>query len=567
MKTYKVICLLAALFLFPAYSYSSSLGNMRISLIKGDVQVKTPEAGDWGIASINGPLMEGDQVWVPQGGKAELQLNTGTYIRLDQNSALQILSMDKDSSQFYLSQGHAYIFYDAPTGSVIQVDIPDASTRAFNRAIFRIDMSDQYSDVAVYKGYVETENKVGKTRINAGEMLSLGQDTDGEVAPMGPPDAWEKWNKMRNDRLLAGGGVSSRYLPAGLSAYSYDFDSYGRWVQVPDYGYVWTPTVAVGVSWSPYRHGRWIWWGGDYVWVAYEPWGWAPYHYGRWSFVVSIGWCWVPPVAGAVYWAPGYVGWVITGDYVGWVPLAPGEVYYGRGYYGPHSVNITNINIKQVNITNVYKNVYINNGVTVVNRNTFATSSPRIVNVNQNIIQQHIFAKNNISVGTPAIKPTMASYFMSAKPIAAAMLPPQSVRNLQVMQLKQSRPLIKDPGMSVLNPGSRIKPLSVNTVTTPRTTGKGKPMVQPVQPSVQGKPGVPEGGLSPRGEKQQVKPSERRPAGSEGGLTPRGEKQQVKPSERKPAVPEGGLTPRGEKQPEDGTQKGQKKQGTEELER
>ncbi|HSW63156.1 MAG TPA: DUF6600 domain-containing protein [Dissulfurispiraceae bacterium] len=194
--------------------------------------------------------------------------------------------MDKDSSQFYLSQGYAYIFYDAQMkGGVLQVDTPDASTRAFDKAIFRIDMSERYTDVAVYKGYVETENKVGKTRINAGQMVSLGQNTNGELAPMGPSDNWETWNKTRNDRILARKGTSSGYLPAELSAYSYDFDNSGRWMHVPDYGNVWTPTVVAGSRWAPYRDGRWIWRGGDYVWVANEPWGWAPYHYGRWSLV------------------------------------------------------------------------------------------------------------------------------------------------------------------------------------------------------------------------------------------------------------------------------------------
>ncbi len=171
--------------------------------------------------------------------------------------------MDKDSSQFYLSQGYAYIFYLAPRrGSVIQVDTPDASTRAFDKAIFRIDMSEQYTDVAVYKGYVETENNVGKTRIIAGQMVSLGQNTNGEVAPMGSPDEWESWNKKRNDRVYARSDAGSRYLPSELRSYSSDFDSYGRWVNVPEYGNVWTPTITVGASWSPYREGRWIWSGG-----------------------------------------------------------------------------------------------------------------------------------------------------------------------------------------------------------------------------------------------------------------------------------------------------------------
>lgn len=576
MKKLKTVMLVIVLLLVPAYAISANLGYMRISHIEGDVQINTPDTEDWGYASINTPMAEGDQVWVPEGGRAELQLNTGSYIRLDENTALQVLSMDEDSSQFYLSQGYAYVYYDAPRGSVIQVDTPDASTRAFNKAIFRIDMSDRYTDVAVYKGYVETENEAGNTRVNAGSMVSLGQNTYGEVAPMGPPDEWERWNKTRNDRIYVSGGQSSRYLPAELRAYSYDFDNSGRWVQVPEYGYVWTPTVVIGASWSPYRDGRWIWRGGDYIWVGYEPWGWAPYHYGRWSFVVNIGWFWVPPIASEVYWSPGYVGWVRTNDYVAWVPLAPGEIYYGRGHYGRHSVNITNVNINQVNITNVYKNVYINNGVTVVNRNTFATSSTRIANVNQRVIQQKIFTKNNISVGTPDIKPTRASYFTSDKSIPQVKLPPQRVRNIQVKELKQSRRLIKDQEKSVLNPDARREALPMRTVTTPRTPRKEKPVMQQVQPAERVKPGgtvaipkdrgekqriqpeqkrksvAPEGDSIGRGKpsKEQIQPAERvKPIGPVVSPTGRGERQQAKPEEkRKLAVPEGATAPRGERQ-------------------
>jgi hypothetical protein len=73
---------------------------------------------------------------------------------------------------------------DAGDRGYIQVDPPDSSTRAFDKAIFRIDLSEQYTDVAVYKGYVETKNNVVNTRKrSAGQMVSLGQNTDGELAP------------------------------------------------------------------------------------------------------------------------------------------------------------------------------------------------------------------------------------------------------------------------------------------------------------------------------------------------------------------------------------------------
>ncbi len=235
-------------------------------------------------------------------------------------------------------------------------------------------------------------------------------------------------------------------------------------------------------NWSPYRDGRWIWWGGDYVWVGSEPWGWTPYHYGRWSFRVNIGWFWVPPVAKEVYWSPGYVGWVRTADYVGWVPLAPGEIYYGRGNYGRYSVNITNVSTKRV-IPNVFKNVRVNNGVTIVDRNTFATGSPRVVRVDQSVIQRQIFTRNNISLGTPAIKPTKASYFPSSRPVPVAKRPPLPVRNIQIAPLRQSRPLIRQSDKSVINPSIKPTTLPVNKVTTPRTPGKGKPMIQQMKPA------------------------------------------------------------------------------------
>jgi len=573
MKILKTGILMFVLLGWPVYAIAANLGYMRINLIEGDVQIKTPAAEDWGIAAINEPVGEGDQVWAPEGGRVELQLNSGTYIRLNENSALQILSMDKESSQFYLSQGGAYIYYGAAEGSVIQVDTPEASTRAFDRAIFRLDMSEKYTDVAVYKGYVETENMAGETKVMAGQMVSLGENTDGELGPIGSSDDWEIWNKARNDRILAGGGVSSGYLPIELRAYSYDLDNSGRWVEDLEYGYVWTPIIVVGAQWAPYRHGRWIWRGNDYVWVGSEPWGWAPYHYGRWSFGARIGWFWVPPVVGEVHWGPGYVGWVRTGNYVAWVPLAPREIYYGRGNYGQHSVNITTVNFNQVNITNVYKNVNVINGVTVVNQKTFATASPRIVKVNHDEIRQKIFVISNISIGTPAIKPTKASSFASARSVPAAKRPPQAVREVQITRLKQARPLIREADKSVLNHGIKPKNLPVKTVTTPRHLGKGKSIKQ-VKPGESLKPSTPAGGPINRTEKPQIKSDEKgeakesqdgpinraekrlfnkqkekgKPEAAQGGPTGRADKQQAKRVKREPA-PAGGPAVIAERKP------------------
>ena len=538
--------IVALLLSIPVFAISSEPGYMRISLIKGGIQMKTPEAADWGFASINTPLVEGDQVWVPEGGRAELQLNGGTYLRLDQNSSLQILSIDKDSSQFYLSQGHAYIFYDAPKGSVIQIDTPDASTRAFNRAVFRIDIGDKYTDAAVFKGDVETENNTGTTRINAGQLLSLGINTNGEMAALDSPDSWEKWNRKQDARVNAKKDGSARFLPAELRTYSSDLDANGRWVFVPEHGNVWTPTVITGAAWSPYREGRWLPRNGESVWVADEPWGWAPYHYGRWSFVANVGWCWVPPVAGEVHWGPGYVGWVRTADYVAWVPLAPGEIYYGRGNYGPHSVNITTVNINSVRVVNIYRNVNVSNGVTIVRRNSFNTASPAIVHVDRNNIRKNIFVTNNISIGAPDIKPSRGAHYPSAGSIPSDKLPPLRVRNLHPQEMKHERLLVRENYRSVLSPTTQPKILPVNRVDTPRTPGKERPELRQIHPTERRKSETLPGAL-PRVERPQVRPVEQRKPESMPGSVPRVEQPRVKPVEQRKPETLPGAVPRVER--------------------
>jgi hypothetical protein len=58
---------------------------------------------------------------------------------------------------------------------------------------------------------------------------------------------------------------------------------------------------------------------------------------------------------------------------VGWVPLAPYEVFHpwwGRGFYGANRFN-RNINITNINISNTYRNARFNNAVSAVRVNDF----------------------------------------------------------------------------------------------------------------------------------------------------------------------------------------------------
>jgi hypothetical protein len=457
MKIPRLLILLSVLFLVPATSHSENLGDLRISLIEGDVQIRTEDTGDWVPASINMPMLEGDRLWVPGGGKMELQPSDGTYLRLDQNSALEILTLEKDSFQFYLDEGHAYVNFRGMKGSLLQMDTPVSSTRAYDHSIFRLDANPEgFSRISVFKGSVDVESRSGKTTVKAGYALILKDETYAELSPLGPPDDWERWN-MERDRRLAERRPPPSYLPDELYAYSSDFDTYGRWIYASGYGYVWAPRVLASVGWAPYRIGRWVWIRGDYVWISYEPWGWVPYHYGRWVFSASFGWCWVPPVRSAVFWGPGFVAWVRTPTYVAWVPLGPGETYYGRRYYGPHSVNITNINITKIQVNRTaYRNIRVHNAVTVVHHDTFLKGKQVDTKVGENP-----FLKEKISVVGPDMKHERNTAMPVIKEVPKAKRPPEAITQIRVKEIKEKRPFIKEREGSVFRPDSPPKKMSL----------------------------------------------------------------------------------------------------------
>lgn len=449
MKILRWIAFMIPLIFLPTGSYPSTLGHMHISLLEGDVQIYTEDTSDWVPASINMPMKDGDRIWVPIGGRLELRLRDGTAIRLDEKTGLDILTLEKDAYQFYLADGRVYVNFRGVRGTFLQIDTPMSSIRVHERAIFRIDILDsRHTEISVYEGSLYAENKDGRIRVDPDRTLALREGSPTGIYPLGPPDEWERWNQNRN-RIYSDRRTPSSYLPEELQPYSSDFEDHGRWVYVRGYGYVWTPTIIVSTGWAPYRIGRWVWIRGDYVWVSYEPWGWIPYHYGRWMYVAPFGWCWVPPTKGAVYWGPGFVGWIRTPTYISWVPLAPGEIYYGYGYYGPYSVNITHMNVRTLNVERVvYRNVRVQNAVTIIHHDTFVHGRHVEITVRENP-----FLRERIHIGRPDIKPEKPTAMPMIREIPQPQKPPEKINEIKVREIREKRPLTRERESSVMKEG------------------------------------------------------------------------------------------------------------------
>jgi hypothetical protein len=116
----------------------------------------------------------------------------------------------------------------------------------------------------------------------------------------------------------------SREIPESRGPKSYDMfytklERFGEWRETSDYGYVWQPREAQSRDWRPYTNGHWVYSDAGWTWVSEEPFGWATYHYGRWARLRGVGWVWAP----GDEWAPAWVSWRTSNEYVGWAPLPP----------------------------------------------------------------------------------------------------------------------------------------------------------------------------------------------------------------------------------------------------
>ena len=128
------------------------------------------------------------------------------------------------------------------------------------------------------------------------------------------------------DRLgLAGTAAAQETID--IDTFYDELDPYGEWVWHPRHGYVWLPE-DVSPRWRPYTVGRWTYTDEyGWYWDSNEPFAWAVYHYGRWGYDEDYGWFWVPGDT----WAPAWVQWRYSDDYVGWAPVGPGRRGYAYG--------------------------------------------------------------------------------------------------------------------------------------------------------------------------------------------------------------------------------------------
>ena len=316
----------------------------RLSYVEGAVSVQPAGIDDWTAATINRPLTGGDQLWSDRGSRAEIDFGTAT-VSIADSTSLALLNLG-DRRRAAASSAPA-----PPTSrcanwiaaAAFEIDAPNASVSLVRPGSYRIGVDGAgNTTVAIRSGQVQVVTSAGQSVIlRGGQGAQFASGGDVDVATVAAADDFDRWCAQREQRWTHNQGVA-QYVSSDVVG-AQELDNYGDWSQDPDYGYVWYPT-AVAVDWAPYRYGRWLWMSrpGAGPGSTMHPGAMRRFTTGAGPIGPTLG-LGAGPAAQPRHLCPGtggLDGWIRrSSPNVGWLPLAPGEVYLPAYRVSPRYLN------------------------------------------------------------------------------------------------------------------------------------------------------------------------------------------------------------------------------------
>jgi hypothetical protein len=264
--------------------------------VDGDVQVDRNTGQGFEKAFLNLPITEGAKLQTGKDGRAEVEFEDGSVVRLAPNTVAEFPHLAlKDSgtktSEIKLQQGTAYVDFRGNDEFTLNFGKETISPK--DAAHFRVQMNDADAVVAVFKGKIKVDGESGSVEVGKNDAVTfnLASHDQYETAKLEelPFDTWDKEQGKYHDAYF---NKNRNYVQGGYGVS--DLNYYGTFINAPGYGNVWQP-YFVNAGWDPFMDGMWAYYpGSGYQWVSAYPWGWMPYHCGSWLFNQSFGWGWLP---------------------------------------------------------------------------------------------------------------------------------------------------------------------------------------------------------------------------------------------------------------------------------
>jgi len=313
------VCI-SLLSVFPARA-DSKARVVRLSEVQGKVEIVRDAGQGYEKAFLNLPVTQGVKIRTADDGRAELEFEDNSTLRLTPDSEIEVPQLSlRDSgakvSSIHLLAGMAYVTYQGAKEDEFTVTFARESVTLAHAAHLRIALGDADAAVAVFSGEAQISSPAGTATVAKNQTVRFDLVKDSyKLAKNVAEDPYDAWDKQQNQ-------YQQRYTDSSYSSYSpyaygtADLNYYGSWYSLPGYGQMWQPYFT-GFGWDPFMNGAWTWFPGfGYGWVSAYPWGWVPYNYGSWVYMGLYGWMWQPGGA----WMGGYPIPVYVNAPLGFVP-------------------------------------------------------------------------------------------------------------------------------------------------------------------------------------------------------------------------------------------------------
>ena len=311
-KMLAVWALVAAVFLVVSASAQSKARIVRLSDVEGTAQIDRGAGDGFAKAFLNLPVIEGCKLKTGKDGRAEVEFEDGSSLRLAPNSEVDFtrLALGADGQKLSTVQLVSGTLYanlhpkraggKSDNGDQFLLSFSQETIAVSEPTHFRVELTGTQAAVAVFKGKVSATSPTGQFDVaeKHSATIDLGDPAKKDAVVIAknyevePTDAWDRLQADYHDRYVSTGGtnLSSPYT-YGVS----DLNYYGSFMNCPGYGMGWQPFFT-DASWNPFQDGGWMWYpGSGYTFVSSYPWGWMPYRYGSWAFASGCGgWMWQP---------------------------------------------------------------------------------------------------------------------------------------------------------------------------------------------------------------------------------------------------------------------------------
>lgn len=266
MRSWRVFWLaLVGLTLAAGAWADSNVRIVRFSLVTGSVQVNLTDGHGWRPALLNAPLVAGEQIKTLGSGRAEIQFEHGSTLRLIPNSQITITKLAlSDSGEFEtaarLDAGTAFATLRKEDSKDFQITLSSGTAvSAEGEDSFRIDTN----RVEVLDGKAEVASGAAQIGLKKGQEASLGGSALTAVAVSETVDPWTDWSRTRDQFYAA--AFQHGIQPGSLT----DYVNWGASLP-PMPAYTGTGLEYVGTSACP-----WTMTSGDYKnWCWSETQGW-----------------------------------------------------------------------------------------------------------------------------------------------------------------------------------------------------------------------------------------------------------------------------------------------------